>query len=142
MAFFVMEPVKVNISLKRSRKIHCYCPSCEWNFLKRSFSFTNNIRGGSLQKGLNTFWIESESVQSARCFMMRTIKHRADCTLSLSIQNVFMPFCRLPPHKIQDLIFTKKDFFLYSLSLSVRELQVTLHWTLFFLEEEETLGYE
>ena len=24
------------------------------------------------------------------------IKHRADCTLSLTIQNVFRPFCRLP----------------------------------------------
>ena len=30
-----------------------------------------SIWGVSLQKGLNAFWIESESVQSARCFMVR-----------------------------------------------------------------------
>ena len=53
--------------------------------------------GASLQKGLNTFWIESESVQSAWCVMVRTIQHREDCTLSLSIQNGVRPFCRLTP---------------------------------------------
>ena len=32
------------------------------------------------------------------CSMVRTITHHADCTLSLSIQNVVRPFCRLTPH--------------------------------------------
>ena len=36
-------------------------------------------------------------MQSARCCMVRTITHRTDCTLSLSIQNGVRPFCRLTP---------------------------------------------
>ena len=35
--------------------------------------FWYDIWGVSLQKGLTTFWIESESVQSAWCVMVRTI---------------------------------------------------------------------
>ena len=35
-----------------------------------------HLRGVHLQKGLNVFLIECESVQSEWCFMVRTMQHR------------------------------------------------------------------
>ena len=66
-------------------------PESYWVLLHTRYTLVN-MWGVSLQKGLTPFWIESEIVQSARCFMVRTINH---LTLKL-IRTSTTPSCSGP----------------------------------------------